>query len=237
MPKVICIVPARVESARFPNKIFTPIHGKAMFHRVFEIAQKSGVFDQVYIASHNEAVQQWCTEHDLPFLRTSEDHLCGSSRVFEAARSLDMPWDIVVNLQADQPFLPEAYLQAVVDAFQNNPIATVAYPDSAAKDEHTVKVVLNKHGEGLYFSREAIPHATQGAQIERFCHLGLYAYKRDFVENYLGQFNAPMALSEGLEQLDFLYHGHKIDVGIVPSPVPEVNVPEDLETAKKLGLL
>lgn len=208
-----------------------------MFHAVYDIAVASGVFSAVYVASHNREVEEICANEGLNFLRTSEDHPCGSSRIFEAARSLSSPWEAVVNLQADQPFLPEAYLQAVVDAFGSNPIATVAYPDTAAHDQHTVKVVLNKHSEGLYFSREAIPFAPKGAHIERFCHLGLYAYKRDFVEQYEGDFKSAMALSESLEQLDFLYHGYKIDVGIVPKPVPEVNVPEDLETAKKLGLL
>lgn len=238
MARAICVIPARSESSRFPNKIFTSINGEPMFARVYAIAKASEVFEEVYVASHNVEVQEACEQRDIPFLKTTDQHPCGSSRVFEASKQVQGPWEVVVNLQADQPFLPKEYLKTVVGALKANPIATVAYVETEEKDEHTVKAVLNKHHEGIYFSRYPIPFSmSESLTAPKFCHLGLYAYTKAFATSYQGDFQSHLALSESLEQLDFIYHGYKIDVGIVPHAVPEVNTPEDLVLAKKLGLI
>ncbi|MDB9929660.1 NTP transferase domain-containing protein, partial [Schleiferiaceae bacterium] len=158
MARAICIIPARLESSRFPNKILTDIQGMPMFERVYHIAQVSGVFSAVFIASPNPEILQLCEQRGIAAIATPFDHPCGSSRVFEAARSIQQDWDIVVNLQADQPFLPTSYLKTVVEAVGANPIATIAYEEAGEKDEHTVKVIRNKKGEGVYFSRHPIPY-------------------------------------------------------------------------------
>jgi 3-deoxy-manno-octulosonate cytidylyltransferase (CMP-KDO synthetase) len=236
--KVICIIPARLDSARFPEKIFTQIHGMPMFAKVYHIAKQSGLFTSVLVASADERVLKYGQENNIQVVLTRGDHPCGSSRVFEAARSVHEDWDIVVNLQADQPFLPTSYLKTVVEAVGANPIATIAYEEAGDKDEHTVKVIRNKKGEGVYFSRYPIPYSAPGtSEVVRLCHLGLYAYKKEFALSYEGDFKSALALQESLEQLDFIHHGYKIDVAIVPHSVPEVNVPEDLVLAQKLGLL
>lgn len=237
MGKVICIIPARLESSRFPNKILTVINGKKMFLAVYDIAVQSGVFDNVYVASHNHEVLSLCESLNIPNIRTHSNHYCGSSRVFEAAKMIEVDWNIVVNLQADQPFLPMSYLQSVVDGMKSNPVSTIAYLDKKDTDENTVKVILDADNTGVYFSRYPIPYNSGEAKIDRFSHLGLYAYTRDFVHDYQGDFQSNLALSESLEQLDFIYNGYKIDVAIVPHAVPEVNVPEDLLKAENLGLL
>ena len=237
MAKAICIIPARLESSRFPNKILTEIQGMPMFERVYHIAQVSDVFSRVFIASPNPKILELCDQRGIAAIETSFDHPCGSSRVFEAARNIQEDWDIVVNLQADQPFLPTSYLKTVVEAVGANPIATIAYKEAGEKDEHTVKVIRNKKGEGVYFSRYSIPYAVPVvSEVVRLCHLGLYAFKKDFAMSYKGNFKSELALQESLEQLDFIHHGYKIDVAIVPHSVPEVNIPEDLVLAQKLGL-
>lgn len=237
MAKAICIIPARLESSRFPNKILTDIKGMPMFERVYHIAQVSDVFSRVFIASPNPKILESCDQRGIAAIETSFDHPCGSSRVFEAARNIQEDWDIVVNLQADQPFLPSSYLKTVVEAVEANPIATIAYEEAGEKDEHTVKVIRNKKGEGVYFSRYSIPYAVPGvSEVVRLCHLGLYAFKKDFAMSYKGDFKSELALQESLEQLDFIHNGYKIDVAIVPHSVPEVNIPEDLVLAQKLGL-
>lgn len=237
MAKAICIIPARLESSRFPNKILTDIQGMPMFERVYHIAQVSDVFSRVFIASPNPKILELCDQRGIAAIETSFDHPCGSSRVFEAARNIQEDWDIVVNLQADQPFLPTSYLKTLVEAVGANPIATIAYKEAGEKDEHTVKVIRNKKGEGVYFSRYSIPYAVPGVSgVVRLCHLGLYAFKKDFAMSYEGNFMSELALQESLEQLDFIHHGYKIDVAIVPHSVPEVNIPEDLVLAQKLGL-
>ena len=237
MAKAICIIPARLESSRFPNKILTDIQGMPMFERVYHIAQVSDVFSRVFIASPNPKILELCDQRGIAAIETSFDHPCGSSRVFEAARNIQEDWDIVVNLQADQPFLPTSYLKTLVEAVGANPIATIAYKEAGEKDEHTVKVIRNKKGEGVYFSRYSIPYAVPGVSgVVRLCHLGLYAFKKDFAMSYEGNFMSELALQESLEQLDFIHHGYKIDLAIVPHSVPEVNIPEDLVLAQKLGL-
>ncbi len=238
MAKAICIIPARLESSRFPNKILTDIQGMPMFERVYHIAQVSGVFSRVFVASPNPEILELCEQRGITAIATSFDHPCGSSRVFEASLQVEEDWDVVVNLQADQPFLPVSYLKTVVEAIDVNPIATIAYASAEVKDEHTVKVIRNKKGEGVYFSRYSIPFVVHSeSSVKKYCHLGLYAYKREFVLNYEGDFRSDLALQESLEQLDFIYQGYKIDVAIVPGAVPEVNTPEDLVLAKGLGLL
>lgn len=238
MAKAICIIPARLESSRFPNKILTDIQGMPMFERVYHIAQVSGVFSRVFVASPNPEILELCDQRGIAAIATSFDHPCGSSRVFEAARSVEEDWDIVVNLQADQPFLPTSYLKTVVDAVGANPIATIAYEESGDKDEHTVKVIRNKKGEGVYFSRHPIPYAVSGTPTKsRLCHLGLYAYKKSFALNYEGDFLSDLTVQESLEQLDFIHHGYAMTVALVPHAVPEVNTPEDLVLARNSGLL
>lgn len=237
MGKIICIIPTRLESARFPNKVLTIINGKYMFLAVYDIAVQSGVFDEVYVATHNEKVISICKSFSIPNIKTSSSHVCGSSRVFEAAKTVDSEWEIVVNLQADQPFLPTTYLKSVVEGLKSNPISTIAYRDNANTDQNTVKVILDADHCGVYFSRYPIPFDVGNTNVERFSHLGLYAYSREFVFSYHGDFQSKLALVESLEQLDFIYNGFKIDVVIVPHAVPEVNAPEDLLEAEKLGLI
>jgi 3-deoxy-manno-octulosonate cytidylyltransferase (CMP-KDO synthetase) len=238
MAKAICIIPARLESYRFPNKILTDIQGMPMFERVYHIAQVSGVFSRVFIASPNPEILELCDQRGIAAIATSFDHSCGSSRVFEAARSVQEDWDIVVNLQADQPFLPASYLKTVVEAVGAHPITTIAYEEAGEKDEHTVKVIRNKKGEGVYFSRLPIPYSVPGtSEVVRLCHLGLYAYKKSFALNYEGDFLSDLAVQESLEQLDFIHHGYAIDVALVPHAVPEVNTPGDLISARNSGLL
>lgn len=237
MGKNICIIPARLESSRFPRKIITDINGKEMFLAVYDIAVKSGIFDNVYVATHNDEVLNLCASVSIPCIKTSNNHVCGSSRVFEAAKTIESDWETVVNLQADQPFLPASYLKCVVEGLKSNPISTIAYCSNANIDKNTVKVILDANNSGVYFSRYPIPFNVSNSNIERFSHLGLYAYTRDFVYQYQGDFQSNLALTESLEQLDFIYHGFKIDVVIVPNAVPEVNVPADLLEAEKLGLI
>ena len=122
MAKAICIIPARLESSRFPNKILTDIQGMPMFERVYHIAQISDVFSRVFIASPNPEILELCEQRGIAAIATSFDHPCGSSRVFEAARSVQQDWDIVVNLQADQPFLPTSYLKTVVESVELTPL-------------------------------------------------------------------------------------------------------------------
>lgn len=237
MGEKICIIPARLESSRFPNKILTDINGKKMFVAVYEIAVKSGVFDQVYVATHNSEVLRLCDSLGIPSIETKADHICGSSRVFEAAKKIKSNWDVVVNLQADQPFLPEHYLTAVIQGFKTNPISTIAYVDNSDTNEHTVKVILDKNNNGVYFSRYPIPFQVNKEVTAKYCHLGLYAYKHDFVKNYTGDFQSNLALSESLEQLDFIYNGFRIDVKLVDGAVPEINTQEDIIKAMALGLI
>lgn len=237
MAKKICIIPARLESSRFPNKILSDINGKKMFVAVYDIAVQSGVFDKVYVATHNQDVLSLCASLGIPSIKTSSNHVCGSSRVFEASKMIDSDWDIVVNLQADQPFLPSSYLKSVIAGLRTNPIATIAYADNLNTSENTVKVILDRDNTAVYFSRYPIPFNIGQESITRHCHLGLYSYKRDFVLNYEGDFQSQLSLNESLEQLDFIFNGYKIDVALVKGSVPEVNVPTDLDEARNLGLL
>jgi 3-deoxy-manno-octulosonate cytidylyltransferase (CMP-KDO synthetase) len=242
----IVIIPARLASTRLPNKPLADLGGKPMVVRVAERAQASGAA-RIVVATDHADILAACAAHGIEACMTAASHPSGTDRIAEVARTLGLPADaVVVNLQGDEPLIDPALLAACAARIsQDVPMATCAHPLHDALDAfnpNVVKVVLDKQGRALYFSRATIPwHRDAFAQNRDqlpagyvpLRHIGLYAYSNAFLQQYPQLEPSPLETIEALEQLRVLWHGVPIAVHVTDSaPAAGVDTPEDLERVR-----
>ncbi|MBB5609712.1 MULTISPECIES: 3-deoxy-manno-octulosonate cytidylyltransferase [unclassified Janthinobacterium] len=238
----IVIIPARLASTRLPNKPLADLGGKPMVVRVAEQAALSGA-SRIIVATDHEDIRAACAAHGVEVCLTRSDHPSGTDRIAEVARTLDLADDaVVVNLQGDEPLIDPSLLAACAAQIGVHvPMATCAHPLHDAADAfnpNVVKVVLDKAGRALYFSRATIPWHRDGfaqskdslpAGYVPLRHIGLYAYSNAFLQAYPGLSVSPLEGIEALEQLRVLWHGYAIAVHVTDSaPAAGVDTPEDL---------
>jgi 3-deoxy-manno-octulosonate cytidylyltransferase (CMP-KDO synthetase) len=236
------IIPARLASTRLPNKPLADLGGKPMVVRVAERARASGAA-RIVVATDHPDILAACAAHGIDARMTRSDHPSGTDRIAEVARELGLAMDeVVVNLQGDEPLIDPSLLAACASRIGADvPMATCAHPLSDVADvfnPNVVKVVLDKAGRALYFSRATIPWhrdafaATRDALPPGYAplrHIGLYAYSNAFLQAYPGLEPAPLEQVEALEQLRVLWHGYPIAVHVTDSaPEAGVDTPEDL---------
>jgi 3-deoxy-manno-octulosonate cytidylyltransferase (CMP-KDO synthetase) len=225
------------------GKPLKDIGGKPMIQRVYEAAQQAQLLDEVYVATDDQRIVAAVEQFGGNVRLTSPDHKTGTDRIAEVARELNLPGDaVVVNLQGDEPLIDPGLLAACAGRIGADvPMATCAHPLSEVADvfnPNVVKVVLDKAGRALYFSRATIPWhrdafaATRDALPAGYAplrHIGLYAYSNAFLQAYPGLEPAPLEQVEALEQLRVLWHGYPIAVHIADSaPEAGVDTPDDL---------
>jgi 3-deoxy-manno-octulosonate cytidylyltransferase (CMP-KDO synthetase) len=240
--KFSVIIPARLASTRLPNKPLADLGGKPMVVRVAERARESGAA-RIAVATDHPDILAACAAHGVEAFMTRADHPSGTDRIAEVARALGLGEDeVVVNLQGDEPLIDPALLAACAARIGAEvPMATCAHPLIDVADvfnPNVVKVVLDKAGRALYFSRATIPWARDAFAVTREAlpqgyaplrHIGLYAYRNAFLQAYPGLEPAPLEQVEALEQLRVLWHGYPIAVHVTDSaPEAGVDTPEDL---------
>ncbi|MES2320967.1 MAG: 3-deoxy-manno-octulosonate cytidylyltransferase [Pseudomonadota bacterium] len=238
----IVIIPARLASTRLPNKPLADLGGKPMVVRVAERAAESGA-ERIIVATDHADIAAACTAHGIEVCMTRADHPSGTDRIAEVARTLGLAPDaVVVNLQGDEPLIDPALLAATASRIADGvPMATCAHPIDSVADAfnpNVVKVVLDKLGRALYFSRATIPWDRDAFAASRdvlpagyrpLRHIGLYAYSNAFLQTYPTLAPAPLESIEALEQLRVLWHGYPIAVHVTDSaPAAGVDTPEDL---------
>ncbi len=238
----IVIIPARLGSTRLPNKPLADLGGTPMVVRVAQRALESGAARVIVAADHAD-IAAACAQHGVEVCMTRAEHPSGTDRIAEVARTLGLAPDaVVVNLQGDEPLIDPALLAATAAHISATvPMATCAHrlTDSAdVFNPNVVKVVLDKAGRALYFSRAAIPwhrdgfaqstgHLPDGYLALR--HIGLYAYSNAFLQAYPLLAPSPLEAIEALEQLRVLWHGYPIAVHVTDAAPPAgVDTPEDL---------
>jgi 3-deoxy-manno-octulosonate cytidylyltransferase (CMP-KDO synthetase) len=237
--KAVAIIPARFDSKRFPGKALAPIAGVPLVVRVMQIAQKARRIDDVFVATDDLRIALAVDEHGGKAILSGAEHATGSDRADELAEKLDC--DYIVNLQGDEPFLSPDVINQVVGAL-DMPGVVMSSACSPFKEmfdadnPNVVKVVLDKLGDALYFSRSRIPflRTDSGSPAPLYRHIGVYGFQRDFLLKYACLERTPLELSESLEQLRALEHGYKIRVLVVESEFAGIDTPEDLARAEKI---
>lgn len=204
--KIIGVIPARYKSSRFPGKPLVDICGKPMIWWVYQQAKKVPEFDEVYVATDDDRIEAACKEHDMKVIMTSDKHETGSDRVAEVATKVE--GDLFVNIQGDEPVINPEMIQEVISIFFEDETVTfgslkkeITDPDEI-KATSTVKVVTDQKGDAMYFSRSVIPSNVKDGKLARvFRHVGIYAYKRDFLEEFSKMSQTELELGEGIEPL------------------------------------
>lgn len=238
MIRAIGIIPARYDSSRFPGKPLADIAGRSMVEHVYRRAGMAASLALVCVATDDRRIYDAVRAFGGEVVMTRSDHRSGTDRIAEAARSLEA--DVVVNVQGDEPLLDPAEIDAVVAPFAGRPdlcMSTAAVPIRTAQDIEdpgVVKVVLDQQGYALYFSRLPIPYHGAAAGRTRLKHLGLYAYRRDFLFTYASLPPTPLEEAERLEQLRVLEHGYRILVVRTEHDAVSVDTPEDLMRVRGL---
>ena len=243
------LIPARLASTRLPNKPLADIGGAPMVVRVAQRV-RSGVPPsvRVVVAGDHPSIIQACQDHGIEAILTREDHASGSDRLAEACDVLALREDdIVVNVQGDEPLIDPSLVQAVADVLQARPLAsmgTAAHAIDRVADftnPNVVKVVLDAAGLALYFSRAPIAWWRDGfaqgvqtlPQPAPLRHIGIYSYRVGFLRLFPQLPQAPIEVTEALEQLRAMWHGHRIAVYVsAHAPGPGVDTPEDLERVR-----
>ena len=240
MTPFAAIIPARYASTRFPGKPLADLGGKSMVVRVCERARESGA-QPVCVATDDERIARAVRQHGFDARMTRADHASGTDRIAEAASQLGLAEEsIVVNVQGDEPLIAPQLIARVAAALQHNPqasVATACHPIHDAAEfanPNVVKAVLNAKGEALYFSRAGIPHSGRG-EVKALRHVGIYAYRAEFLKRYASLAPSPLEATEQLEQLRVLWHGYRIATVIEEGRIPPgVDTPADLQAVLKL---
>jgi 3-deoxy-manno-octulosonate cytidylyltransferase (CMP-KDO synthetase) len=227
--KFLGVIPARYASTRFPAKPLALLQNKPMIQWVVEGARRSSLLAEVIVATDHEDIRRAAETAGARVVMTDPDLPSGTDRIYAAAR--DLEFDVVINIQGDEPLIEPSLIDRLGGLFQQVPglhMATLAHPISAEElaSPNAVKVVLNQHDEALYFSRCPLPCSLK--------HVGMYAYTKDFLKRFCETAPAEIEIAERLEQLRALYLGAKIKVLRVPTANPGVDTPEDLAKLENL---
>jgi 3-deoxy-manno-octulosonate cytidylyltransferase (CMP-KDO synthetase) len=240
MSEAVAILPARLAATRLPDKPLLDIAGAPMIQRVYDRAKQAKTLSDVFVATPDAAIAQAVSAFGGRAVLTSPDHRTGTDRVAEAARSLPPEVGVIVNVQGDEPLLDPATIDAVAAPLLADPSLVMAslmcpLPEGRESDPNVVKVVCDVHGFALYFSRSPLPYRRDGsAPYAPRQHVGLYAYRRDFLQTLTGLAPTPLEQSESLEQLRVLEHGYRIRMVETARAPESVDTPEDLQRVRAL---
>lgn len=242
MTKFICIIPARYASTRFPGKPLAILGGKTVIQRVYE--QVSKVIHDVYVATDDQRIFNQVEEFGGNVVMTSSNHRSGTDRIEEALQHIGGQWDVVLNVQGDEPFIQPSQIETLCSCFdeQQTEIATLGKPFAtieAAENPNSPKIVVDNKGFALYFSRSIIPF-IRGVEKNNWLshypflkHLGIYAYRTEVLKQITQLPQSSLELAESLEQLRWLQNGFRIKVGTTDIETIGIDTPEDLAKAEK----
>ncbi len=241
--KFIAIIPARFESSRFPGKPLVDMNGKPMIQRVYEQVKKS--ISDVYVATDDERIMEAVKSFGGKAVMTSADHRSGTDRCNEAYRKIGQSFDVVLNIQGDEPFINPEQIDILKACFTDSlvEIATLVKPFdknaelSILQNPSTPKVVISEKSEAIYFSRSIIPflrdveEANWASQHTFYKHIGIYGYRTDVLKQITQLSPGVLEQAESLEQLRWIENGYKIKVGVTTFETIGIDTPEDLQKA------
>ncbi len=228
------IIPARFHSTRFPGKALAPLRGRPLIQHVYERSLGSRLASEVVVATDSDDIRRAVESFGGKAVMTSPDHSSGTDRVAEAASMLD--YDIIVNVQGDEPLIRAEMIDAVIELLDDEraSLGTLARPaenPAEIENPNVVKVVFDREGFAMYFSRSPIPYRRHLGSV--FQHVGIYGYRKEALMRLTSLEPTVLERTEGLEQLRALENGMKIKVGLTEFETIGVDTPEDLEKVEK----
>lgn len=241
--KFTAIIPARYASSRFPGKPLALLGGKPVIQRVYEQAIK--MLPEAYVATDDERIADTVRQFGGQVIMTRADHKSGTDRIEEACQKIGTTADVIVNIQGDEPFIQPSQIETLCQLFDDpdTQIGTLGKPFEtmeAVENPNSPKIVCDRRGFALYFSRSVIPY-VRGKETKDWLnefpylkHLGLYAYRRQVLHAITQLPQSPLELAESLEQLRWLENGYRIRVGRTNVETVGIDTPEDLKRAEAL---
>lgn len=240
--KFIGIIPARYASTRFPGKPLALLGGKPVIQHVYE--KVAAVLEAAYVATDDERIYDVVTSFGGQVVMTRTNHKSGTDRIEEAIEKIGGEWDVVVNVQGDEPFVAKSQLDTICHCFDDptTQIATLGKPFEsmeAVQNPNSPKIVVDNMGFAMYFSRSVIPY-VRGKEKSSWLthypflkHLGIYAYRKDVLRQITQLPQSSLEIAESLEQLRWLQNGFKIKVGTTDVETVGIDTPQDLERAEE----
>lgn len=237
-------IPARFSSTRFPGKPLAVLGGKPIIQRVYE--QVSSVLEHVYVATDDERIFNAVKDFGGEVIMTSGRHKSGTDRIAEAAGKVPLSFDVIINIQGDEPFIHPSQLEEICRCFDDpqTMIATLGRPFTAAdsiadlENPNSPKIICDNKGFAMYFSRSIIPYLRNvekkdwPGKFNYLKHIGLYAYKTEVLNDITKLPQSSLELAESLEQLRWLQNGYRIKVGLTEIETIGIDTPEDLKKAE-----
>ena len=237
--RVIAAIPARYAASRFPGKLLADLCGKPVIQHTYEKVQKSGLFNSVIIVTDSSEIESVVLDFGGDVVRSKKDHQCGSDRIAEAVFNLD--FDIVINVQGDEPFINPEGLASLIEGFKSDvkkeiDLASLMIPISVGiNNPNVVKVITDLSSRALYFSRSAIPHhRLKRTNATVYKHVGVYAFRKSALIDFYENSPTPLELAEQIEAIRYLEMGKTIQMVKTKFDGVGIDIPEDLERAKKL---
>jgi 3-deoxy-manno-octulosonate cytidylyltransferase (CMP-KDO synthetase) len=234
---IVALIPARYAATRFPAKLMQILGDRTIVRRTYEAVRETGLFDEVIVVTDSDLIYEEIQTHGGRALMSGKEHESGSDRIAEAAAGLDA--DIIVNVQADEPFIQAEPLQRLVELF-DDPFVQVGSlmrkisDYQVLNDPNCVKVVVNKNMDALYFSRSVIPYPRNNKiAVEHFLHIGVYAFRKQTLLDFTGWPAAATEAAEKLEQLRYLENGIPIRMALTNFEGIAIDTPADLARAAR----
>lgn len=237
--KVLCVIPARYASTRLPGKPLADICGKPMICRVYERVVKAKKLDEVLAATDDERVLEACEKFGAKAVMTAKDHPTGTDRLAEVA-NMYADAQIIINVQGDEPLIAPELIDELAGVMLDDnelmmaTVKTEITDEAEMKNPNNVKVVTDKNGFALYFSRSLMPYPRNELGAKVYKHIGIYAYRREFLLKYAKMKPTMLEQAESLEQLRALENGYRIKVIETNHRFVGVDTPEDLELVNKI---
>lgn len=237
--KIIAVIPARYEASRFPGKLMQLLGEKTVITTTYQNVEETGLFDEVFVATDSEIIFNEIKNTGGKALMTGQ-HETGSDRIAEAVQNIDC--DIVVNVQGDEPFLKTEPLKQLISVFEADDKKEISLASlkihltekQEIESPNNVKVITDKDGFALYFSRSVIPYPREEKGVKYFKHIGVYAFRREALLNFAKLPMKPLEIAEKIECLRYLEYGMKIKMIETNFVGVGIDVPEDLEKAREI---
>lgn len=240
MKKIIAIIPSRYGSSRFPGKPLALIHGKPMIQRVYENVQKVNSLSAVYVATDDQRICDCVTSFGGKALMTSDKHTCGTDRLAECAKILNLDsTDVVLNIQGDEPLIRTEMIVDLIRCFDDpdvymGTLKKEITDENELNNPNVVKVITNVEGDAIYFSRYCLPYERDSQKAKHFKHIGAYGYTVEFLLKYSAMPRTSLEIAESLEQLRVLENGFKIRVNETKYQTIGVDTPEQIVQVEEL---